>query len=54
VCWIENLRRTAAREGTSSSQRLQRFDGLDDCRGSEYYRHPANWSNRMVLGDSLQ
>ena len=31
------------------------FNGLpsDDAR-MEFYRHDANWSNRMILGDSLQ
>ena len=31
------------------------FNGLpsDDVR-TEFYRHDANWSNRMILGDSLQ
>ena len=31
------------------------FNGLpnDDAR-TEFYRHDANWSNRMILGDSLQ
>src|SRR4029077_12423044 len=30
------------------------FDGLDELSQLEFYRHAANWSNRMVLGDSLQ
>ena len=31
------------------------FNGLpsEDAR-TEFYRHDANWSNRMILGDSLQ
>ena len=31
------------------------FNGLpsDDAR-TEFYQHDANWSNRMILGDSLQ
>jgi len=52
---IENLRRTAAPRGGRARARLyERFDGLDELSRIEYYRHPANWSNRMVLGDSLQ
>ncbi len=30
------------------------FDGLADLDLVEFYRHDANWSNRMILGDSLQ
>ena len=31
------------------------FNGLpDDDARTEYYSHEANWSNRMILGDSLQ
>lgn len=31
------------------------FDGLeDDVSRTEFYQHDQNWSNRMILGDSLQ
>ena len=31
------------------------FNGLPDgAARTEFYRHDANWSNRMILGDSLQ
>ena len=31
------------------------FNGLPDTAArTEFYRHNANWSNRMILGDSLQ
>ncbi len=31
------------------------FNGLpSDAAKTEFYRHEANWSNRMILGDSLQ
>ena len=31
------------------------FNGLPDhARSAEYYQHEANWTNRMILGDSLQ
>ena len=31
------------------------FNGLDDpALRSDYYNHEQNWSNRMILGDSLQ
>src|SRR5260370_31104459 len=31
------------------------FNGLpDESAKTEFYQHDANWSNRMILGDSLQ
>jgi adenine-specific DNA-methyltransferase len=31
------------------------FNGLPkDARATEFYHHDANWTNRMILGDSLQ
>lgn len=31
------------------------FNGLpDDSEKTEFYQHDANWTNRMILGDSLQ
>ena len=30
------------------------FDGLDELDIVDFYQHEANWSNRMILGDSLQ
>ena len=31
------------------------FNGLpDEASRTEFYQHDANWSNRMILGDSLQ
>jgi adenine-specific DNA-methyltransferase len=31
------------------------FNGLpDDATKTEFYKHDANWTNRMILGDSLQ
>ncbi len=51
------LRRTKANE---TSDELQ-FDLFGDFNGlpsegakTEFYQHDANWSNRMILGDSLQ
>jgi adenine-specific DNA-methyltransferase len=52
---IENLRRTAARPEEEPELTLfETFDGLDELEAVEYYQHAANWSNRMILGDSLQ
>ena len=52
---VENLRHTAG--GGSAEPELtlfDGFDGLDELSAVEFYRHDANWSNRMILGDSLQ
>jgi len=52
---IENLRDTAkAGEAEPELQLFESFDGLDELDVVDYYRHDANWSNRMILGDSLQ
>jgi adenine-specific DNA-methyltransferase len=51
---IENLRETAERPEEEPELRLfETFDGLDELDLVEFYRHDANWSNRMILGDSL-
>src|SRR3954453_1139923 len=51
---IENLRRTASRPEDEPEMTLfESFDGLDDLDLVEFYEHEANWSNRMILGDSL-
>lgn len=52
---VENLRRTAASPEEEPELTLfQGFDGLEELDQVDFYRHDANWSNRMVLGDSLQ
>ena len=51
---IENLRRTAVRaEDEPELTLFESFDGLSDLDLVDFYRHQANWSNRMILGDSL-
>jgi adenine-specific DNA-methyltransferase len=51
---IENLRRTAKRpEDEPELTLFDYFDGLDALDLVDFYRHEANWSNRMILGDSL-
>ena len=51
------LRHTKADEKATASQPdlFADFNGLPsaDAR-TEFYQHDANWSNRMILGDSLQ
>jgi adenine-specific DNA-methyltransferase len=52
---VENLRRTAAEGELEPEMTLfETFDGLSELDLVDFYRHEANWSNRMVLGDSLQ
>lgn len=52
---IENLRRTAASPEDEPEWTLfDGFDGLDELDQVDFYKHQANWSNRMILGDSLQ
>ncbi|BBY09613.1 site-specific DNA-methyltransferase [Mycobacterium marseillense] len=52
---IENLRHTAKRpEDEPELSLFDTFDGLDELAQIEFYQHQANWSNRMILGDSLQ
>lgn len=53
---IENLRKTAAEgELEPEATLFDLFDGeLDELQQVEYYQHDAKWSNRMILGDSLQ
>jgi len=51
---IENLRDTATRPQDEPELKLfETFDGLDELDLVEFYQHGANWSNRMILGDSL-
>ena len=52
---VENLRATAKSGGAEPELTLfDTFDGLDDLDLIDFYEHDANWSNRMILGDSLQ
>ncbi|WP_199720095.1 hypothetical protein [Pseudokineococcus lusitanus] len=55
---VEDLRRAstapAAEEAASLFDDFDDFDGLEGFEAVEYYRHEANWSNRMILGDALE
>jgi adenine-specific DNA-methyltransferase len=56
---IDDLRnQTEKREGEGQPRQLDLFgdfNGLpDEAARTEFYQHDANWSNRMILGDSLQ
>ena len=56
------MRQTAKRRESEDEGRQQGFaDLFADFNGlpsedakTEFYQHDANWSNRMILGDSLQ
>jgi len=53
------LQRTKAQKKAAEPQMAMDlfadFNGLpDDSAKTEFYQHDANWSNRMILGDSLQ
>ena len=56
---IDDLRRqTSAQEKAGKPQQIDMFadfNGLPSQEAkTEFYQHDANWSNRMILGDSLQ
>ena len=47
--------RADARAADEQPDLFADFNGLpDDNARTEFYRHDANWSNRVILGDSLQ
>jgi adenine-specific DNA-methyltransferase len=48
---IENLRRA---NGQQQLDLFGDFDGLSGDEAAGHYQNEANWSNRMILGDSLQ
>ena len=55
---IDDLVRHSGTNGESSGEQIDLFadfNGLPEgTAGTEFYQHDANWSNRMILGDSLQ
>ena len=51
---IENLRNRSAKDAEPALSLFDDFDGLEGMETVEYYQHDANWSNRLILGDSLQ
>ena len=50
------MHRTRDSENTKEEQLnlFDDFNGLPEAAKTEFYQHDANWSNRMILGDSLQ
>ena len=55
---IDDLRRQTQHAKDTRKEQLDLFadfNGLsDEARSTEFYQHDANWTNRMILGDSLQ
>ena len=54
---IDDLRHRSQRIGNTAVEQLDLFadfNGLpDNADRTDFYQHQANWSNRMILGDSL-
>jgi adenine-specific DNA-methyltransferase len=52
------LRQSQARAGAGQPEQLNLFadfNGIaDTATATEFYKHDANWTNRLILGDSLQ
>jgi len=49
------VQRTGADEDEDQIDLFSDFNGIpDDHAKTEFYQHDANWTNRMILGDSLQ
>ena len=55
---IDDLRRSSRQNGEPATEQLDLFadfNGLPEgADRTDFYQHQANWSNRMILGDSLQ
>ena len=59
---IDDLRRQSETSEAAAEKEVQGFtsdlfadfNGLPEAAKTEFYQHGVNWSNRMILGDSLQ
>ena len=55
---VDDLKRASTTNAESTAQQLDLFsdfNGLpEDADRTDFYQHEANWSNRMILGDSLK
>lgn len=47
------MRRTEKKEAPAQASLFADFNGIEFEKMIDFYRHGANWSNRMILGDSL-
>jgi adenine-specific DNA-methyltransferase len=51
---IRDLQRISAKEAAPQADLFGAFDRItDEAARLEFYQHAENWSNRMILGDSL-
>jgi adenine-specific DNA-methyltransferase len=51
---IEDLRRSAAGDPSRQADLFADFNGLEEFdKKVDFYHHEQNWSNRLILGDSL-
>jgi len=51
---IRDLQRTSTKEAPPQADLFGSFDRItDEAARLEFYQHAENWSNRMILGDSL-
>jgi len=55
---IDDLKRRSNQGGTGQAEQIDLFAAfnglLSEAAKTEFYQHDQNWSNRMILGDSLQ
>jgi len=50
---IEDVRRTKKKEAPAQASLFDDFNGIEFEEMIDFYHHGTNWSNRMILGDSL-
>jgi adenine-specific DNA-methyltransferase len=55
---IDDLKRRSKQGGAGNAEQIDLFSAFNglpsDEAKTEFYQHDQNWSNRMILGDSLQ
>jgi adenine-specific DNA-methyltransferase len=55
---IDELLKKTEKDEDESSEQFSLFSafeqGIEDASKTEFYKHDQNWTNRMILGDSLQ
>ena len=51
---IDDLKRRSGEPKDDAPDLFADFNGLDPEARTEFYQHEGHWTNRMILGDSLQ
>ncbi len=51
---IDDLKRRSGAPKDDAPDLFADFNGLDPEARTEFYQHEGHWTNRMILGDSLQ